>query len=69
MTGTTRLRLAALAAAICLALPAKAQEQAAATPQTTTATYRAWTLRCDNAVGTPPATRAHLSRRDQLCRS
>lgn len=54
MTKATGFRLAALSAAICLAFPAAANAQDAATPQTTTATYQAWTLRCDNAVGTPP---------------
>jgi len=33
---------------------AQASGQVAATPQTTTATYQDWTLRCDNAVGNPP---------------
>ena len=46
--------LAALSAVICLALPAAASAQTAAAPQATTATYQAWTLRCDNAVGAPP---------------
>lgn len=37
-----------------LAAPAWAQTKDATAPQTTTATYQDWTLRCDNAVGTPP---------------
>lgn len=50
-----------LAGAVAISLflagaPAAAQSNnpAAATPQTTTATYQDWTLRCDNAVGNPP---------------
>jgi invasion protein IalB len=47
---------AALALGLIAGTPAAAQtDNAVATaPQTTTATYRDWTLRCDNAVGTPP---------------
>jgi invasion protein IalB len=48
----------ALAALAMMAIPSWAQAQTAnpvpAAPQTTTATYQDWTLRCDNAVGTPP---------------
>jgi invasion protein IalB len=36
------------------AATASAQESGAALPQTTAATYQDWTLRCDNAVGSPP---------------
>jgi len=52
MTKATAYRLATLAATLCLAFPAGAQETT--TPQMTTATYTAWTLRCDNTAGTPP---------------
>ena len=46
--------LAALATAICLALSPAASAQSPAAPQAMTATYQAWTLRCNNTVGTPP---------------
>lgn len=55
--GLMRPRLAtALALAVLIASGpvAQADDPAPAAPQTTTATYRDWTLRCDNAVGTPP---------------
>jgi len=51
MTRATVCRFAALSAALSLAFPTLAQEPAG--PQATTATYQAWTLRCDNAAGTP----------------
>lgn len=51
-----RLPAALALAFLAAAAPAGAQatDPAAAAPQTTTATYQNWTLRCDNAAGTPP---------------
>lgn len=54
MTKPVNLCLATFSAVICLSPLSVANAQTAATPQATTATYQAWTLRCDNAVGTPP---------------
>jgi len=54
--GVRRRLPAVLAFAFLVAgAPAWAQtSNPTAAPQTTTATYQNWTLRCDNAVGTPP---------------
>lgn len=48
------LATAALLLSAFLSTSATAQTTSPAQPQTTAATYQDWTLRCDNAVGTPP---------------
>lgn len=55
---------AALAIAVLIAGThgAQADDPAPAAPQTTTATYQDWTLRCDNAVGTPPRKLCEVAR-------
>jgi invasion protein IalB len=51
-----RQMLPAALALLCAGAPAAAQTSGPANtaPQTTTATYQDWTLRCDNAIGNPP---------------
>lgn len=48
------LKYLALFAAVAMAGPALAQGAQLDLPQTTSANYRDWTLRCDHRIGTPP---------------